>query len=721
MKKKVVIWSIILVLVSLWIYFKFIKAPSVSTENAISHVTENTLVTVEKKSFYSTVDTSGNTKIKNEQKLRFNTAGRITELKFNVGDKVRKGETIAAIDASEVYNSIEKAKIRRDNSQVKLDKFLDNLNNSGLRKSELDMQLSESRLRDKKTEIAFMEKEHSKNIQNKKIEILEEQNSYKILEKEIEKNIASLKLTWDDRDKILAEKKLDLEKSEREYKTFETKYDEKLIQKINEYNGKLEDQYFSLQTAITEAERNIKTIEFVLNLWDEDFKYYDYFAAQKTEHRSKAKIFLSQTKDNFKHLEAAFNNIKSKTDSKNIIVALEKEKTFNESLYDTANQVVKGFENSIETVGFDSWSISGYSGQYGGIRSSANSKVSSANSTIDSLKNYDSIEKIEADLQNEFVSLKNSIESKKLAIQRAIDNQDFLVWTSDYNIEAEKLKLEKAKLSLQHADVEFEKLQKNQAESLKQAKAEYERLQLDHKDLVVKNTELNNLKTNEEYILLKNDVKDNQVSLENEYKKLENYMLQAPFDGIITKLDIQLWDRLNADTEKYVSIADPDTIEVKTYVNQSDIVKVKQGMTATMKLDAYEDKSFSGVITEIDSTPTDQNGITKFETKVVLYNPEKLKLYSGMKANVKINVQNIPDAIVVPYTSVNIETETEKKYVSIQNESGEKEKRYITTGYTDGQYYEVTEGLTEWEKVYEIDYDPTQFKWDQFGGGDIEF
>jgi hypothetical protein len=78
---------------------------------------------------------------------------------------------------------------------VKLDKFLDNLNNSGLRKSELDMQLSESRLRDKKTEIAFMEKEHSKNIQNKKIEILEEQNSYKILEKEIEKNIASLKLT----------------------------------------------------------------------------------------------------------------------------------------------------------------------------------------------------------------------------------------------------------------------------------------------------------------------------------------------------------------------------------------------------------------------------------------------------------------------------------------------------------------------------------------------
>jgi multidrug efflux pump subunit AcrA (membrane-fusion protein) len=114
-----------------------------------------------------------------------------------------------------------------------------------------------------------------------------------------------------------------------------------------------------------------------------------------------------------------------------------------------------------------------------------------------------------------------------------------------------------------------------------------------------------------------------------------------------------------------------------------------------MKLDAYEDKTFSGVITEIDSTPTDQNGITKFETKIVLYNPENLKLYSGMKANVKINIQNIPDAIVVPYTAVNTETTTEKKYVSVQNEDGEKERRYVTTGYTDGQYYQITEGLTE--------------------------
>lgn len=715
MKKKIIIWSIILILVGLGIYFKFIKSPTVGSTGVSTHVATNAVVTVNKKSFHSTVDTSGNTKIKNEQKLRFNTAGRITELKFNVGDKVRKGETIAAIDASEVYNSIEKVKIRRDNSQVKLNKFLDNLKSSGLRKSELDMQISESRLRDKQTEIAFMEKEHAKNIEQKYIEILEQKNSYKILEKEIKKNISGLKLTGDDREKIIAEKKLDLEKSEREYNTFKEKYDEKLVQKINEYNGKLEDQYFSLQTAITEAERNIKTIELVLNLWDDDFKYFDYFSAQKTEHKSRAKIFLSETKTNFKHLETAFNNIKSKTDSKNIIIALEKEKSFNESLYDTANQIVKGFENSIETVGFTAGTISGYSWQYGGVRSSANSKVSSANATIDSLKNYDSIEKIEADLNNEFVSLGNAIESKKLDIKRVFDNQDFLVGTSDYNIEAENFKLKKAKLSLDHADVEFEKLQKNQAESLKQAKADLERLQLDHKDLVVKNTELNDLKTNEEYILLKNDVKDNQVSLENEYKKLENYILQAPFDGIITKTDIKLWDRLNADTQKYLSIADPDTIEIKTFVNQSDIVKVKTGMTTSMKLDAYEDKTFSGVITEIDSTPTDQNGITKFETKIVLYNPENLKLYSGMKANVKINIQNIPDAIVVPYTAVNTETTTEKKYVSVQNEDGEKERRYVTTGYTDGQYYQITEGLTEWEKVYELDYDPTQFKWDEFG------
>jgi HlyD family secretion protein len=91
-----------------------------------------------------------------------------------------------------------------------------------------------------------------------------------------------------------------------------------------------------------------------------------------------------------------------------------------------------------------------------------------------------------------------------------------------------------------------------------------------------------------------------------------------------------------------VSIVDPNTIEIHTSVSQSDIVKVSQGMEVEIQLDAYEGKTFTGSITEIDTTPEEQNGISKFKTVVSLNNPDNLQLFSGMQANLTIKLKDIP-------------------------------------------------------------------------------
>jgi multidrug resistance efflux pump len=44
---------------------------------------------------------------------------------------------------------------------------------------------------------------------------------------------------------------------------------------------------------------------------------------------------------------------------------------------------------------------------------------------------------------------------------------------------------------------------------------------------------------NEDYLFLVNDVKQQKVQLEDAYANLQDYFLQAPFDGIITKIDIK--------------------------------------------------------------------------------------------------------------------------------------------------------------------------------------
>jgi multidrug resistance efflux pump len=46
--------------------------------------------------------------------------------------------------------------------------------------------------------------------------------------------------------------------------------------------------------------------------------------------------------------------------------------------------------------------------------------------------------------------------------------------------------------------------------------------------------------SNQELMLMQNDLKQTKISLENEIKKMETYEIRAPFDGIITRIDYQV-------------------------------------------------------------------------------------------------------------------------------------------------------------------------------------
>jgi multidrug resistance efflux pump len=65
-------------------------------------------------------------------------------------------------------------------------------------------------------------------------------------------------------------------------------------------------------------------------------------------------------------------------------------------------------------------------------------------------------------------------------------------------------------------------------------------MKLEYKDAEKKTKKLINLDNNEEYTYLINEVKQNKIALQNTLKRLENYSIKAPFDGIITNMDINV-------------------------------------------------------------------------------------------------------------------------------------------------------------------------------------
>lgn len=706
-KKKVVlsfIWAWILIYI---IYVSFFSPKVV--ENFETTFSE---VAVEKKAFTSSMELSGTTKIKNEQLMRFNIAWKVTELNFKVGERVRAFESLAWIDSTEINNEIQKAQLDLSNAKIKLKKFIDNLNNSWLKSSTLDLEIMESQIKQKEIEIDFLKNNNEKILENKMLELEQSANNYKILEKESEKNISNFNMTDLEKEQILETKKIELSKAKWEYEKFKNNFQNRLTQELNEYHSKLENQYFSLQSNITDFEKSIKDTEDVLDRWEKKFYYSQYFSAKNSSYKSDAVVFLLKSQSSLKDFKDAFNNIKSKIDSENIIKTLVISKKLNEDLYNTFNSVAQWFENSVETIGFTDSTISGYSSTFSWLRSSANSQITSITTIIDELKNYDSVEKIKKDLQEKLEIERNNIASLELDISKAFDNQDFLVETADFNINLSKLNSKITKNKLVQEKLDYDRLKKDQVETLKQEYAALEKLKLQYSDLIIKDEELKNLSTNQDYIFLKNEVTQNEVNVNDAYKKLENYTLQAPFDWIITKIDINLWDRLNADTEKYISIVDPDTIEIDTFVNQADIVKVSLWLNANINLWSYPDHTFTWSITEIDTNPTEVNWMTKFKLKILLNNPDNFKLYSWMKSKIKISLDTIPEWIVVPYTAVNTDNETGKKYVTITKGNNEKEKRFIEVWFTDGENYQVLEWLEEDEKILEIDYNAEKFKSD---------
>ncbi|MCD0488046.1 efflux RND transporter periplasmic adaptor subunit [Pedobacter sp. MC2016-14] len=117
--------------------------------------------------------------------------------------------------------------------------------------------------------------------------------------------------------------------------------------------------------------------------------------------------------------------------------------------------------------------------------------------------------------------------------------------------------------------------------------------------------------------------------------------IYAPTDGVISKLSVELGDRILGTAQfegtEIMRISNLSSMEVNVDVNENDINRVVVGDSATIEVDAFEDKKFKGVVTEIASsskdvgTTTSVDQVTNFVVKVRILSDS----YSGVKGGAK--------------------------------------------------------------------------------------
>jgi HlyD family secretion protein len=98
-------------------------------------------------------------------------------------------------------------------------------------------------------------------------------------------------------------------------------------------------------------------------------------------------------------------------------------------------------------------------------------------------------------------------------------------------------------------------------------------------------------------------VQSAQTGLQMAYKNLGRTTIVAPMNGVISQLNVKEGERVVGTAQmagtEMMRVADMSTMEVRVDVGENDIVKVSIGDSADVEIDAYNNRKFKGIVTQI--------------------------------------------------------------------------------------------------------------------------
>lgn len=310
--------------------------------------------------------------------------------------------------------------------------------------------------------------------------------------------------------------------------------------------------------------------------------------------------------------------------------------------------------------------------------------------------------------------------------------------------------LNNSKANLSNAEARF--IQSEQA---------YKRNTKLHNDKVISDADYEQIKSN--YMVSKAEVeaarfnvKSAEASVKEAQDNLVKTTIFAPVDGTVSKLNVELGERVVGTSQmsgtEMLRIANLNSMEVNVDVNENDINRLSLGDTATIEVDAFIDKKFKGVVTEIANSASvvgsSADQVTNFTVKIRVLPESYADLISkdrslpspfrpGLSATVDIQTEKVVDILTIPIQAVTTrddtsnlnespivkkaaakkeekkETETTKKttvkstdifeYVFVV-ENGKVKMQLVKTGIQDDQYIQILSGLTEGQEVVVAPY-----------------
>jgi HlyD family secretion protein len=216
-------------------------------------------------------------------------------------------------------------------------------------------------------------------------------------------------------------------------------------------------------------------------------------------------------------------------------------------------------------------------------------------------------------------------------------------------------------------------------------------------------------------------VEQARATLEGANDTLSKTTVTAPIDGIVTAKrveegEVAVIGVLNQPGTVLVTVSDMSVVETEMEVDETSIPTVTVGQEARIRIDAYPNQSFDGVVTEVGSSPIiksagqTQNEAIKFKVKIQIKNPpEGIKPGLSVQADILTGFRS--QALVVPLQALVLKDIERKPGIALAPGAKREEEgvylmegakarfQAIKTGLLGELSVEVVEGLNGGETI----------------------
>jgi len=192
-----------------------------------------------------------------------------------------------------------------------------------------------------------------------------------------------------------------------------------------------------------------------------------------------------------------------------------------------------------------------------------------------------------------------------------------------------------------------------------------------------------------------------QVAVNNAWLsyQLTSPIITAPVSGTIIGLNFvpgMTIDNSSSKSQQVVAVIRTEGTPIASFnLSELDVSVVKPGQKATIKVDSFPDKTFTGKVMSVDRVGTMTNGVTVYPV-LIQFDTSSNEVLPNMAASVNIIIEIKDDVLMIPSSA--IQKQNGQNVVTVLK-NGKEQQKIVEVGISSDTHTEITSGLSEGEVV----------------------